>query len=214
MKSTRVLVFILVGISSALTSTPAVSQSRGPMGAAERFEIDSAHAFVYFTIAHFSGKARGSFREVAGTIHYDESDISKSSVEVVIKTASVNTNNERRDTHLRSADFFEAEKYPDMTFKSRRISRQGKGFLAVGDLTIKGVTKEVTMPFNLTGPIKDPLPTGVKRLMVGASLTIDRREFGITWSRLTDTNELFVGNEVVIDINVEAIVPKPRPAGE
>ncbi|HEU4478477.1 MAG TPA: YceI family protein [Pyrinomonadaceae bacterium] len=134
--------------------------------------------------------------------------------EVVIKTASVDTNNERRDTHLRSADFFDAEKYPEMTFKSRRISRQGRGFLAVEDLMIKGVTKEVTMPFNRTGPIKDPLPTGVRRLMVGASLTIDRREFGITWSRLTDTNELFVGNEVVIDINVEAIVARPRQAGE
>jgi polyisoprenoid-binding protein YceI len=199
MHSKRILAALLVGVTFTATVV-----------GAEKYEIDSAHAFVYFTIAHFSGKARGSFRDVTGTINYDEKDIAKSSVEVMIKTTSINTNNEQRDGHLRSADFFDAEKYPAMTFKSRRVERKGESFVATGDLTIKGVTKEVSMPFTLSGPIKDPLPAGVKRLMVEARLSIDRREFGITWSRVMEAGGLFVGNEVTVEINVEAIVPKPR----
>lgn len=181
--------------------------------AAERYEIDPAHAFVSFTVAHFTGKARGSFGDVSGAIVFDETDVTRSSVEVRIKTASVNTNNERRDAHLRSPDFFDAERFPDMTFESRRVERKGAAYVAVGDLTVRGVTKEVSMPFTLSGPMRDPLPAGVKRLLVEASLRVDRRDFGITWSRVTEAGGLFVGNEVSLDINVEAIVPKP-PAGQ
>lgn len=178
--------------------------------AAERYEIDTAHTFVTFSIPHLGiNSARGSFRDVTGTIVYDEKDITKSSVEVRIKTASIDTNNEGRDRHLRSADFFDVEKFPEMTFKSRRVERKGKGFVAVGDLTIKGVTKEVSMPFTLSGPVKDPFG-GVSRLGVEAGLTIDRRDFQITWSRVLDTGGLFVGNEVRIEIGVEAVVPKPK----
>jgi len=176
----------------------------------EQYRIDSAHAFVTFSIAHFvSGKARGSFKDVSGSILYDEKEIAKSSVEIVIKTASVNTNVEARDTHLRSPDFFDAVKYPEMTFRSRRIERDGDNYVAVGDLTIHGKTKEVSMPFKLGRPFKDPLPIGQKRLLIEASLIIDRRDFGITWSRVMDGGGLFVGNEVTIDINVEAYIPKP-----
>ena len=184
-----------------------VADARG----AERFEIDPAHAFVTFTISHFSGKARGSFTDVSGVITYDEKDITKSSVEVVIKTSSIHTGNANRDTHLRSADFFDAQKFPEMSFKSKRVEKRGAGYVAVGDLTIRGVTKEVVMPFTLSGPIKDPLPSGVKRLLVESSLKVDRRDFGITWSRVMQDGGLFVGNEVSLEINVEAIVPKPRP---
>jgi len=176
----------------------------------DKYEIDAAHAFVTFTIPHLViNKAKGSFKDISGTILYDEKDPSKSSVEVTIKTASINTNNESRDKHLRSADFFDVEKYPDMTFKSKRIERKGNGNVATGDLTIRGVTKEVQMPFTVGGPIKDPFPTGLKRIGVQASLQIDRREYGITWSRALEGGGLFVGNEVTIEINVEARIPKP-----
>jgi polyisoprenoid-binding protein YceI len=181
-----------------------------PARATERYEIDPAHAFVSFTIAHFAGKARGSFSEVGGTIIYDEKDVTKSSVEVIIKTASIYTGNAGRDRHLRSADFFDAEKYPEAIFKSRRIEKRSRDYLAIGELTLRGVTKEVSMPFNLAGPIKDPLPAGVKRLIVETSLKIDRRDFGISWSRAMEDGGLFVGNDVVLDINVEAIIPKPK----
>lgn len=156
----------------------------GAARAADRFEIDPAHAFVTFAVSHFSGKAKGSFTDVSGVITYDEKDITKSSVEVVIKTASIHTGNANRDAHLRSADFFDVEKFPEMTFKSKRVEKRGAGYVAIGDLTVRGVTKEVVMPFTLSGPIKDPLPTGVKRLLVESSLKVDRRDFGITWSRV------------------------------
>ena len=183
-----------------------------PASATETYQIDPAHAFVNFTISHFMGKARGSFTDVSGTITYDETDVTKSSVEVVIKTASIHTGVQGRDTHLRSADFFDVEKFPEMIFKSKRVEKRGSGLVAVGDLTVRGVTKEVVMPFTLSGPIKDPLPAGIKRLLVESSLKVDRRDFGITWSRVTDAGVLFVGNDVTIEINVEAIVPKSRRA--
>ena len=183
----------------------------GTARGADRFEIDPAHAFVTFTVSHFSGKAKGSFTDVSGVITYDEKDITKSSVEVVIKTASIHTGNQGRDTHLRSADFFDVEKFPEMTFRSKRVEKRGGGYVAVGDLTVRGVTKEVVMPFTFSGPIKDPLPSGVKRILVESSLKVDRRDFGITWSRVMPDGGLFVGNEVTLEINIEAIVPKPKP---
>ncbi len=176
---------------------------------AEKYEIDPAHAFVTFSIAHFAGKAHGSFDDVSGSIIFDETDVTRSSVSVVIKTASIHTGNTYRDTQLRSEDFFSSEKFPEATFKSSRIERRGKTLVAaVGELTIRGVTKEVSMPFTISGPMKDPLPAGVKRLLVHASLKFDRRDFNVSWSRVTDTGQLFVGNEVNLEINVEAIVPK------
>ncbi len=177
----------------------------------EKYQIDPAHAFVNFSIAHFvTGKARGSFKDVSGTILLNEKDVTKSSVEVTIKTASINTNHEGRDKHLRSADFFDVEKYPEMTFKSKRIEKQGNGWVAVGDLSLHGVTKEVSMPFTFTPPFKDPLPAGEKRMLVEAGLKIDRRDFGIVWSRVMEGGGLFVGNEVEIAINVEAFIPKQK----
>jgi polyisoprenoid-binding protein YceI len=195
----RVFVFIL--LLSLLSMSTAL--------AAERYEIDTAHTFVTFTIDHLGlSKAKGSFRDVSGAITYDPKDISKSAVEVNIKTASINTNNEGRDKHLRSADFFDAEKYPEMTFKSKRVEKRGSDYVAIGDLTIHGVTKEVAMPFKLTGPVKDM--AGNMRLGVDANLKINRQDFGITWSKTLDTGGLLVGNEVSIDISLEAAIPKPK----
>lgn len=205
---------ILAASLAALCLTAALClPAANVAAAAERYEIDPAHAFVSFTVAHFTGKARGSFGDVGGTIVFDETDVTKSSVEVRVRTASVNTNNARRDEHLRSSDFFDAERFPELTFRSRRVERTGGAYVAAGDLTVRGVTKEVSMPFTLSGPMRDPLPAGVKRLMVEASLRVDRRDFGIAWSRVTEAGGLFVGNEVSIDINVEAIVPRP-PTGQ
>ena len=182
-----------------------------PARAADRYEIDPAHTFVNFSIPHLViSRATGSFKDVAGVITYDAKDITRSSVEVTIKTAGIDTNNEGRDRHLRSADFFDAEKFPDITFKSRRVEKKGAGLVAVGDLTMHGTTREVSMPFTLRGPIKDPLPAGTMRLGVAATLQIDRRDFGITWSRALPDGGLFVGNEVTIDIHCEAVIPKPK----
>lgn len=193
--SVFILLLSLLSVSTAL--------------AADRYEIDTAHTFVTFTIDHLAlSKAKGSFKDVSGAITYDPKDISKSAVEVNIKTASINTNNEGRDKHLRSADFFDVEKYPEMTFKSKRVEKRGSDYVAIGDLTIHGMTKEVSMPFKLTGPVKDM--SGTMRVGVDANLKINRQDFGITWSKTLDTGGLLVGNEVSIDISLEAAIPKPK----
>ena len=112
-------VFVFLLLLSLLSMSTAL--------AAERYEIDTAHSFVTFTIDHLGlSKAKGSFRDVSGAIMYDAKDLSKSAVEVNIKTASINTNNEARDKHLRTADFFDVEKYPEMTFKSKRVEKRAR----------------------------------------------------------------------------------------
>ena len=195
----------------ALLAALVLTSAASAAAAADRYDIDAAHTFVNFTVPHLGiSKARGGFRDVAGAINYDAKDVTRSSVEVTIKVASIDTGHEGRDRHLRSADFFDAEKFPEMTFRSKRVERRGAGGLvAVGDLTIKGVTKEVSMPFTLSGPIKDPFG-GPSRLGAEASIRVDRRDYGITWGRLLETGVPFVGNEVTIDINLEASMPKPK----
>jgi polyisoprenoid-binding protein YceI len=182
-----------------------------PMPGAERYEIDQAHAFVTFTVPHFLlDEASGSFGNVSGSLVYDPEDLANCSVAVTVKAASINTNVDARDAHLRSADFLDIEKYPDITFVSRSIRKAKGGYLATGDLTLRGVTKKIDVPFTVHGPIADPLPAGVKRLGVQAQMKINRRDFGIVWSRVMDDGTLFVGNDVTLKVHFEAIVPKER----
>ena len=180
-----------------------------PVPGAERYEIDKAHAFVTFTVPHFLlDEASGSFGDVSGSFVYDPGNLANCSVSVSVKAASIDTNVDARDTHLRSPDFLDAEKYPDITFVSRAIRKTKGGYLATGDLTLRGVTKKIDVPFTVHGPIADPLPTGVKRLGVRAQMKINRRDFGIVWSRVMDDGTLFVGNDVTLKVHFEAIVPK------
>ena len=129
----------------------------------------------------------------------DEKDITKSSVNVVIKAASINTGIPARDTHLRSADFFEVEKYPEITFQSKRIEKKGKQLFAIGTFTMHGVSKEITLPFQITGVNKDPVS---KKMNLGysARLVLNRRDFGINWTHPKVPN--FVGDNVEIEINL------------
>src|SRR5262249_52763005 len=126
-----------------------------------------------------------------------------SSVDVTIKTATINTGNADRDKHLRSADFLDVEKFPDMRFTSSRIEKRGENYVAIGTLTIRGVSREVGLPFNFLGQIKDPF--GHIKIGAEASLTLDRRDYGISWSKLMDNGGLVVANEVKIDISFEAV---------
>ncbi len=174
-----------------------------PVLAADTYMLDAAHSNVGFAVRHLViSTVNGHFSEVAGEIQYDAADITKSSVSVTIKTDSINTNNGKRDDHLKSADFFDAEKNPEITFKSSSIEREGDGYAAVGTLTIKGVSKEVKLPFEITGKIKDPW--GNNKIGVEGSLTINRQDYGVSWSKTMDNGGLVVGNEVKISFSVEA----------
>jgi polyisoprenoid-binding protein YceI len=180
-----------------------------PVHGGERYDIDKAHAFVTFTIAHFLlDDAAGSFGDVSGSLVYDPENLANCSVAVMVKAASVDTNVDARDTHLRSPDFFDVDKYPDITFVSRAIRKSKDGYVATGDLSLHGITKTVDVPFTVHGPIKDPLPLGIKRLGVRATMKINRRDFGIVWSRVMDDGTLFVGNDVTLKIHFEAVVPR------
>jgi polyisoprenoid-binding protein YceI len=178
------------------------------------YRIDPAHSVIGFSIRHFEiSFVKGRFKSFAGTIHYDDSDIRKSTVEFTARIESIDTGVEPRNAHLRTADFFDAAKYPEMTFKSTSITRKGKDqYVMTGDFTLKGVTKQVSLPFTLAGAIKDG--QGNTRFGVAAQTKIDRRDFGITWGKTMANGGLDVGHEVSIDIQLEAVKPAPKPAAD
>jgi polyisoprenoid-binding protein YceI len=178
------------------------------------YNIDPAHSIIGFSIRHLEiAWVEGRFKDFKGTIHFDEKDVTKSSVEFTAKVESIDTGVEPRNKHLRTADFFDVEKFPEMTFKSTRVDRKGKdGYVLHGDLTLKGVTKQVALPFTVTGAIKDPW--GNTRFGVQAETKLDRRDYGITWGKALENGGLDVGNEVTIELQLEAVKPAPKPAGQ
>ena len=197
----RNLLFVLTAAVIFTAGTAGVTQ------AADTFNIDKTHSSILFAVKHMViSKVKGAFDEYSGTIQYDEADITESSVEVTIKTASIDTRDEKRDGHLKNSDFFDAEKYPEITFKSKRIEKSKDGFVAVGDFTMRGVTKEITIPFEITGVITDPW--GNTRMGVSAELKLNRQDYGVSWSQKMDAGGLVVGDDVEIEIEVEAVKAK------
>ena len=174
--------------------------------AAEKFEIDPVHSTIGFKVKHLFSYVSGRFNDVQGTITGDAAKPEESSVEVKIATKSVNTANEKRDTHLRSPDFFDAEKFPEMTFKSKKVTRTGEETADVtGDFTLHGVTKEVTLKVKFLGKGKGM--TGGLQTGWEAKTTIKRSDYGLTWSKLIEGVSV-VGDEVEIELLIDAPVAK------
>ncbi len=170
--------------------------------------IDPAHSQVEFTVKHMMiTKVRGRFAGVKGEVHLDEDDPSNSRVDVEIDAASVDTRAEDRDTHLRSEDFLDVEEYPKLRFVSKRVDgaalEPGTEFEIVGDLTIRGVTREVTLDAVFGGTNMDPW--GGERAAFSAETTIDRRDFGLQWNQALETGGVLVGNRVKIDIEAQTV---------
>ena len=176
------------------------------------YRLDPAHSVIGFSIRHNElTLVTGRFKEFAGTIRFDDKDVTRSSVEFKSKVESIDTGVEARDKHLRTADFFEVAKYPEMTFKSTRVERKGKDrYVLHGDFTLKGVTKQVALPFTITGAIKDG--RGNTRIGIAAQTKIDRRDYGITWGQALSGGGFNVGHDVTIDLHLEAIQPATKPA--
>jgi len=165
------------------------------------YPIDANHSTVGFNVSIMNGLSRvsGKFTDFTVTLSNDEKDITKSSITVVIKATSINTGIEARDKHLRSADFFDVEKYPEIVFKSDRIEKKGKQLTLIGTFSMHGVSKQMSVPFNVIGTSKDP--TGKKmNLGYSARFAINRRDFGINWEHQTVKN--FVGDNVEVEINL------------
>ena len=172
---------------------------------AATWDLDPAHTSVQFSVRHLMvSNVRGEFGKVSGTVQADEADPTRSKIEAEIDAASIDTRIEKRDTHLRSADFLDVAKYPKITFVSTKIEPAGaEHFKVSGDLTLHGVTRPVVL--DVQGPtpeIKDPW--GKTRAGAQATTTIKRKDFGITWNQALDAGGVAVGDEVTITIDVEA----------
>jgi len=177
--------------------------------ATTKYDIDVAHSNIGFSIPIAGGLShvRGKFNEFTVAIVYDDKDVTKSSVDAVIKAASIDTGIERRDNHLRNPDFFEVEKYPEITFKSSHVIKKGKGFIAHGTFTMHGVSKEIALPFTINGVKVDP-KTGKTTLGVTARTTLNRRDFGINFAR--PDNPSFLGDTVEIELNLITRAASPQ----
>jgi polyisoprenoid-binding protein YceI len=174
--------------------------------AADTWQVDPSHSAAQFTVRHMMiSNVKGEFGKMTGTVQYDPDDASKSAVEVSIDATSINTRVEGRDRHLKSADFFDVEKYPAITFKSKRVEPSGAGKLKIaGDLTMHGVTREVTFDVDgPTQPIKDQ--RGNLHMGASASTKVNRKDFGLTWNRAADGGGVVVGDDVSITLDVELV---------
>lgn len=195
-----------VALAAALVASPALG--------ADTYVIDKGHSEVGFQIRHLMAKVRGRFTDFQGQIQADPAKPEASSVELTIQATSIDTANPNRDKDLRGADFFDVEKHPQITFKSTRIKAKGKdSYDVTGVLTMRGVSREVTLPVSFLGFMKDQ--RGNERVGFETAITLNRKDFGIVWNRTLDAGGVLLGDEVYISINLEARKEPPAsPASQ
>ena len=182
-----------------------------PVLAAEVHNIDASHSEVSFQLRHLVTQVRGSFNDYEGTINLDPANLEKSSVDFRIKAASIDTNNADRDKHLRGEDFFFVEKHPDITFKSKSIKKADKDtYNVTGTLTMRGVSKEVTLPVTYLGSVKDPW--GNQKAGFATEVTLNRKDYGINWNAALDNGGFVLSDEVKVSINLETQQKKEAAA--
>jgi polyisoprenoid-binding protein YceI len=180
-----------------------------PLFAADTYTIDKVHSTVGFTVRHFASRVHGSFGDFEGTIQADTARPEASSVVLTIKSASIDTKNDKRDGDLRSENFFDVAKFPEIAFKSTKIAPTGKDTYAVtGTFTMHGVTKEITLPVTYLGSMKDPW--GNERASFSLSTKLNRKDYGINWNKALDNGSLMLSDEVEITIDLETIKKKPE----
>jgi polyisoprenoid-binding protein YceI len=175
----------------------------GTASAGEIYTIDTVHSNVTFTVRHLVSKVSGQFNEFDGTVTADFADLGTSGVEFTIKAASIDTRNEKRDGHLRSADFFDVEQYPEITFKSTKVTKVDDDSYAVaGTLTMRGVSKEITLTVDYLGSMN---AMGGTRAGFELSTTINRKDYGVSWNRPLDAGGWVLSDEVGINIALEVV---------
>ena len=185
---------VLAGLAALLVAQPLF---------AANFKVDGPHATMGFRVAHLViHKVTGTFNDFEASLQYDPDDLSAFSLMVTIQVASVDTNNDMRDNHLRSSDFFDAENHPTITFESTKLSKMGDSYAVHGDLTIRGVTKAIELPVEIIGPMTVGNNTIVA---IAGSTTIDRLDYGVAWSRTADAGRLVVANDVELEVGGEFI---------
>ena len=186
-----------------ILTTLALAATLASPAFADTYLVDKQHTEAAFQVRHIFTKVRGVFRDVDGTIAFDKADPARSTVVFRLKTASVDTGVEQRDTHLRSQDFFWADRYPEITFTSRSIVATGaNAFDVTGDLTIRGVTRRITLPVTYLGEQKDPF--GNVKAGFETAITLNRTDYGLTWNKALEAGGVLVADQVDITINLEA----------
>ena len=169
-----------------------------------QWDFDLSHSSIGFHVRHLMvSKVHGRFTKWNGSLELDESDLTKSRLDVSIDAASVDTKEAKRDDHLRSADFFDVEKFPALTFKSTKIEKDGENYLVTGDLTIRGITKSVKLEVEGGGQVKDPW--GGTRTGFSAKTSVNRKDFGLTWNVALEAGGFVVGDKIEITLEIEAI---------
>ena len=171
----------------------------------KRWEIDSSHSSVHFSVRHLViAKVRGTFARWSGTVHVPDGDFSRATASVTLDASSINTGVDQRDAHLKSPDFFDVAQYPELRFVGRRVEPRAEADIdIIGDLTIKGTTREVVLRVEQHGQAKDPW--GNVRAAFTAKTSIDRKDFGLTWNQALETGGVMVGDRVDIEAEIEAV---------
>lgn len=187
-----------------------ISAASVASAATEAYTVDSRHSEAMFRVRHFMSKVSGKFADVSGVVNIDKASPATSSVNISIKTATIDTGVADRDKHLRSADFFDTDKFPEITFKSTKIAPTSRKdvFDVTGDFTMHGVTKQITVPVELLG--WQPGPRG-ERAGFSLSTTINRKDYGVTWNRAIDNGGFMLGDDVEVNVAVEAVKAAPAP---
>jgi polyisoprenoid-binding protein YceI len=194
----------VTGWAAAVLLALGAGMGAGAMQAQE-FKIDAAHSEADFSIKHMSvSTVHGSFHAVSGTIKFDAANPAKSSVEATIDVTSVDTGLAARDTHLKSADFFDAAKFPTMTFKSTSVAKTAGGYAVTGDLTLHGVTKPVVLALEAPGKPETDSKGKAHRGFV-ATTSLNRKDFGLKWGGTLPSGDAMLGDDVRIEIDVEAV---------
>lgn len=194
MKMTIPAVFAMLFV---MTAVPAMAQST--------WTIDASHSSAQFQVRHLMiSNVRGDFSKMSGKVVFDGKNYAGIKAEAVIEVASINTREPKRDEHLRSADFFDAASHPTITFKSKRVEGvSGNKFNLVGDLTMRGVTREVTLNVEATPIVKGM--RGETRIGATATTRLNRQDYGISWNRTLDAGGVVVGNEVQVTVDLELV---------
>ncbi len=182
-----------------------------PAFAADTYTFDKSHSSVGFQVRHIFTNVSGRFTDYSGTIQVDRAKPENSSVEFTIQATSIDTSEPKRDGHLRTADFFDVANHPTITFKSTSMKPNGKdSYFVTGDFTMHGVTKQITLPVTVLGEGKDPM--GNEKMGLETAITLNRKDYGLNWNRALETGGVLVGEEVKVQISIEANKAKPAAA--
>lgn len=206
--------FWLRGAEAGTAAFHARYDGAAKMGDSGSYSFDKAHSAIGFRVKHMGlVDVPGYFRDFTGTVNFDAKDVTKSTVEFTAKATSVDTGVGGRDNHLRSKDFFEVEKFPEITFKSTKVTKKGKGYMLTGDFTMKGVTKSITFPFEISGW----LPPGERdggKMGITAETTINRRDYGVNYGTNLPSGIPSLSDDVKIVLLIEAVKKKDAPKAE